>query len=253
MSPEQDKTRDREHEERVAEIVTMFLDARTFFDQCIGRFRHDGSVLFGPINEFVEGSLFDLKESCHYLFRPPDGSCALEATPGSLFDVLIGSIFHTMMKIKENVYQIETYAPTISLMRSQVSGREVPAFESDFFAASARIVKRAEGSLRDDFADAEELFREATGNVRFLLRQNADNGLLVRRLIENEHLVDRVFDETSVADLLSFMTDGHPAAAYLAAARSYREGAWSDKARQLARTVLELDPLNPDAQALIKN
>ena len=99
----------RARNEKVASVFKRFLIARVGFDEINEIFCSSEPMRFEMINSFVESTLFGLKEECHALFRNVGRPAGDVLHAEDLLDVLIGSIFHEMMKIKENCYILEYY------------------------------------------------------------------------------------------------------------------------------------------------
>lgn len=242
----------REHQERVARGVLRFLRARARLDELIAESASQGGVPFAEINAFVEGDLYDLKEECHALFREtlePDREEELDAA--GLFDLLVGSLFHQMMKVKENTYQLECYAPRYAALRKAAKRPDSPDQDGAFLREGERIIQRARRALRQDFGHAAELFNEASVVLRHVLREHRGNPLLVRTVLDNEEAIAAVYGPRMLDDLLSEMFDGRRAEAYLLAATDLLEGGWYDKARECCQKALELEPENRHAAQLL--
>jgi len=242
----------RVRNEKVASVFKRFLVARVAFDAILEVFRSPDRLRFEPINTFVEQTLFGLKEECHAMFRKAGRPAGDVLYAEDLFDVLIGSIFHEMMKIKENCYILEYYGPTYRQMAEIADRRiQVPAYERLFFRACKRIVERASSTVYDDVQAAEQLFRDATEHLLSMIPRFANNGLVTRMLIENEQLVHMVYGEGSLHTVLLRMYEGHLANAYVHAACSYLEAGLFQKARASCEKSLAEEPDNPGARSLM--
>jgi len=247
----QERRPSRDDQERVAEATLGFLRSRVRLDELIASSASSGAIPFAAINAFVEGDLFALKEECHALFRKGQSPEA-EFSSGALFDILVGSLFHQMMKVKENTYQIERYAPMYGSLRRAMHGPNPPEHAEVFLREGQRIISRARRALRDDFQHAVELFSEATAVLRHVIVENHDNPLLARTLIESSALLDAVYGPRALEKLLHDMYDRRPAAGYLLAAGDLYDGGWYDRARELCKEARELDPKNKQAAVLLR-
>jgi len=242
----------REEQERVVETVSRFLRSRAKLDQLIASSASAGQMPFEAINSFVENDLFELKEDCHSLFRNEESEERSHFTPGGLFDILVGSLFHQMMKVKENTYQIEHYAPRYAELRRAAHGPNPPEHAEAFLREGQRIIQRARRALRQDLAHAVELFSEATVVLRHVLLENRDNPLLIRTLIDGRETVEAVYGPRSLDQILNEMYDGHPATGYFLAASDLHEGGWYDRARECCQEARRLDPKNKQAAQLLR-
>lgn len=242
----------RVRNEKIASVFKRFLICRVAFDAIVEMFRSSEPMRFEPINIFVERTLFSLKEECHSLFRkdglPPGDTLYAE----DLFDVLIGSIFHETMKIKENCYILEHYGPTYRAMAAIAERRiRVPVYERLFFRACKRIIERASSAVYEDIRAAEQLFDDATEHLLSILPRFAANGLVTRMLLENQQLVEMVYGDDGLRNVLLKMYEGRLASAYLHAASSYAAAGRIIEAREACQKSLSEEPDNVGARRLL--
>jgi hypothetical protein len=244
----------RVHNEKVASVFKRFLVARVAFDAIIEMFRSPEPMRFEPINIFVERTLFGLKEECHALFRKTGRPAGDVLYVEDLFDVLIGSIFHELMKIKENCYILEAYGPTYRQMAGIADRRiQVPVYERLFFRACKRIIERASTAVYDDIRAAEQLYQDATQHLLIMLPRFAHNGLVTRMLIDSQQLVEMVYGEDGLESVLLKMYDNRLANAWLHAASSYLEAGHTKMARVFCEKSLAEEPDNLGAQRLMRS
>jgi len=240
-----------ERDELLCSVVQAFVEAKAEFADQMADYRRTGKMNFGRLDRFVEHTLFTLKEDCHFLFRKATRHQPTEEITGEgLFDICVGSVFHELMKIKENVYQIEYYAPLYSAMGRFAEKDAAPSYERAFLEASRKIVRRARRNLTSDLTAAEELFRDAADSLKMMLCSFTANALLPRTLIDEQEKVRKCFDLDDVDELLAEIYAGKLDDAHLAAARDYLEGGWYDKAAREAKRVLEMDPENIEAKEI---
>jgi len=239
-----------ERDEQFCNVVLSFVQARIAFGEQLAGYRAAGKMDFPRLHAFVEEDLYTLKEDCHFLFRKANQQEHNGINPEGLFDISVGSIFHELMKIKENVYQLECYAPLYSAM-AKSGGRNAPEYEKTFLDACSKIVRRARRNLPSELNGAEELFRDAADNLKIMLRNHTNNPLLARMIIDHHDLMKKCFGLDDVDALISEIYNGRPDEGHLAASRDYLEGGWYEKARREAMRVLELDPSNIEANQII--
>lgn len=236
----------------MASAVLRFLRARAKLDELIAAGAAAGSIPFAEIDSLVENQLFELKEECHWLYRRQEHADKVGASSAVLFDILVGSLFHQCMKVKENSYQVEHYAPKYASLRKSLARPDTPKEAATFLKEGERIIARSRRALHQEFAYAVELFNEAAIVLRHLLIENRENPVLIRTLVENERLLDAVFGANSLEKLFREMYGGHPAAGYLKAAGDLFEGGWYDRARELCKRARKLDPRNKAGLELLK-
>lgn len=242
---------EREHHEAIMDVIRAFFQAYREFKAQRKTYEQQEIMPFAKVNAFVEQQVFKLKEDCHHLFRlQPEHSARVEHE--DLFDLLVGSIFHELMKIKENAYQLERYAPRFAaLARSGTA--DGGGVQRAIVGLSEKLLKRAKEGLEECLGDAQELFRDAADFLRTMLRGYQDNGLLTRFLLENRELLEEAYGGEPLNALLRAMYDGDLEAAYLVAARSYSDGGWHEKSRAYLEKILAIDPSNTKAAALLRD
>jgi len=237
-----------DRDEQFCNVVLNFARAKKRFEEQMADYRENRKMEFPRLDDFVENILFTLKEDCHFLFRQQSRyQPGQEISGESLFDISIGSIFHELMKIKENVYQLEYYAPLYSAMAKTANRPDTPPYELAFLDACSKIVRRARRNLPSDLESAEELFRDAAFNLQMMLRGHTGNPLLARMLVDESDLMCNCFEVDDIDALLSEVYDGKLDEAHLSAALDYLEGGWYEKARREAQRVLQIDPDNIEA------
>jgi tetratricopeptide (TPR) repeat protein len=186
--------------------------------------------------------LFRLKERCHALFRSADLGSDLPRVV--LFDLAVGSLFHEAMKLRENFYQLEVYAPKVEAARRQAE----PGSEA-LFEEFARILAASRARLEEAFIESEALLQQTRRQFRVLLVTHRHSGLLARYLLENASLVEEVLGEPLDAVLASIHGDD-AVAGYALAARSYLQSGYFDEARRALAEALAREPERPSLRSV---
>ncbi len=204
--------------------------------------------------ETEKGMLWQLKDLCHQVWPEQEGEYGVH---GSLMDWLLGSVFHEAMKLKENIYLLNTYGPAAIRMR-------------DMPEASALRVLRPAGSFPrlSNMVDAETLIRRIAadvvgqmeqigfllGQANFILRMMmpdlAANMLVVRLLVEKEELVLSGWGER-VEELFADMFSGSGAEGFCAAGRSYLSAQWYVQALDMYQRALGCESQCDEARAKV--
>jgi hypothetical protein len=224
-------------ESAIVDIARDFLAAHRELSRiaehgALGRLRFDELRRF--VGDDERSVLFRLKERCHALFRGGAEQGA-EIGASALFDLAVGSLFHEAMKLRENLYQADVYAPKVAALRaSGVSD------ESGLLAEFDRLVAAARVRLRESLEEARVLLGQTTAQFRVLLRSHAANGLLARFSVENAVQLADAFacgEDAALADL-----HGSASAAWRRAGWSYLEsGFFADASRALATATARGD------------
>jgi hypothetical protein len=218
-------------ESAIVDIARDFLAVRRELSR-IAEHQAAGTLRFDELRRFVgddeRSVLFRLKERCHALFRGDAAAGALEIGENALFDLAVGSLFHEAMKLRENLYQADVYAPKVAALRA--SG---VADASGLLREFDKLVEAARVRLAESVAEARVLLGQTTAQFRVLLRCHAENGLLARFVVENAGALAEAFGcgEDEALERLH----GDAASAWRRAAWSYlQSGFFAEASRALA-------------------
>ncbi len=215
-------------------IVREFLTAHRSMKRIFDRHR-SGELRFREVHELVgdsaESLLFRLKERCHALFRPGEHPSSVVMRREALFDLAIGSLFHETMKFRENLYQLEIYAPKVRALRSE-AGQEADQLFREF----EKILGAASVRLDETLQETETLLAQTRDQFRLLLIDHRSNGLINRYLVEHRDLIEEMFDDG--LDALLREMHGDPATGYSVAAHSYLVSGYFAEANRLLSQAL---------------
>lgn len=227
---------EKDRNRKVVEIVKLFLRSVVFYRKLYTDYR-EGSLKFSSVQELVDDKgqslLFNLKKNCQALYRGNDNSTERE----KLFDLAVGSIFHEAMIIRENCYQLEVYRPRVALIKEKAPKTPL---ERKFLREVDLILNRAKKRLSEELKETDTLITNTLEQLKGLLLSYKENGLLVRFLLEEEGLVEEAFGKGSLDDLLSHMYGGGRLEALIAAAKSYYQSGYYDKARDAVAKALAI-------------
>jgi tetratricopeptide (TPR) repeat protein len=190
------------------------------------------SLTFGDVENFVSDKdptlpLFNLKESCHMLFRyQGEEHCSDEER---LFDLAVGSIFHESMKIRENLYLLEVYKPRYMQIRST---KDATNYERNLLQAFTKLGARTEKRLAESILEIKRLFQDTLKQLTDLLPRYKNNPVLMRFLLRNKDLLQRVFGKKKGLKVISDIFPGGLSAAYDIEGRSYLESEHYDLAAE---------------------
>ncbi len=227
----------------LVDIVREFLLAHRELHRLFERHRQ-GTLRWEEVQRLVGGDeasvLFRLKERSHALFRGANAGAELPRV--ALFDLAVGSLFHEAMKLRENFYQLEVYAPKVEAARSDAE----PGSEA-LFDEFARILRASRTRLEEALGESESLLEQTRRQFRVLLAAHRENGFVARYLLENASLAEEVLGEP--LDALFASIHGDAVAGYALAARSYLESGHFDEARRALAEASARDPAQPALRA----
>jgi len=216
-----------------AGVCSDLLDKQN--EQLRNRIWQKLTVMVGTETE--KGPLWRFKDLCHRLWpREGDGP----DLDGSLFDWLIGSIFHEAMKLKENIYLLNSYGPAAFRISEpgalEQAGMPRLARMMDINGLITRIVL----DVINEMEQLAFLFGQANFILRTMIGDLSHNMLVIRFLVEHEESVREFWGE-DLAVLFFDMFYGAPEQGFCAAGRSYLNGQWYIRALSMYRRALDID------------
>ena len=204
--------------------------------------------------ESEKGRLWRLKDLCHLVWPEQEREDAIH---GSLIDWLLGSVFHEAMKLKENIYLLNTYGPAAVRMREDSPASAGQALRTSGAFPQLSNMVDVESLIRRIAADVVNQMEQVgflLGQANFILRMMmpdlAGNTLVVRLLVEEEALVRALWGEP-VEELFMDMFSGTAAEGFCSAGRSYLGGQWYGQALAMYERAFDCDRQCDEARVKI--
>lgn len=209
----------------LVDIVREFLAVYQLTRDVSQRYRR-GELQFSRVQALIgdgeKSSLFRLKERCHALFRHTDPSADAAMRREALFDLAIGSLFHEAMKFRESFYQRVAYGPKVRALRREGE-------DDALFREFERILEAAAVRIEEALQETEVLLDQTRDQLRSLLAEHQESGLVARYLVEHPDDVGVVFEE-GLDGLLAHI-HGNAAEGYTRAGESYLESGYFAEAQ----------------------
>jgi tetratricopeptide (TPR) repeat protein len=228
------------------DLVQSFLESKILFDDLYRGYKQNKPVPFEQMDSWIgtdtkKGPLWNLKDSCHKLFRKPSSKISLSEY---LFDWTLGSVFHEGMKLKEDVYQLEAYLPSYDKIDTSKNLSEIEEILQEYRS----IIDNATNNLKTEMESIHTLFLKAVERLKELLVNQVHNGLLIRFLLEQKSLVEKALGEKSLEHIIDSRYPGHPENAYFMAGKSYLKGGWFKEALHYFSKALEINPHHAESK-----
>jgi hypothetical protein len=215
------------------ELLRDYLEVHATLSSLFDHFRL-GRPCFEEVAALVGDSdsclLFRLKERCHALFRA-DSASEVAVRREALFDLAVGSLFHESMKLRENLYQQEVYAPKVELLLRSAPEATGTLNSESFERLKCVGMERT----REAMLEAQNLLLRTRNSLKELLAASAGNGLMMRFIVANPERVKQVF-EADVSELLNEIS-GDPVQGYRESFHSYLRSAFYDEAIECLRSA----------------
>ncbi|WP_456387243.1 hypothetical protein [Desulfolithobacter sp.] len=205
-------------------------------------------------SETEKGPLWQLKDLCHRVWPETEE----QDVSGSLLDWLVGSVFHEAMKLKENIYLLNSYGPAAFRMQENPEAQRgvihrlsvLPPTRLATVVDARRLVGRIVSDVAGQLEQIGFLFGQANYILRMMMPSLGSNMLVVRLLVEQEDIVRRLWGE-DIRQLLADMFSGDAAEGFCAAGRSYLAGQWYSQALTMYQRALEEDSACDEALAKV--
>ncbi len=234
----------------ILEIVRGLLLSEVAFQEIFKKYKQ-GRLRFSDIGTWVDDKgqslLYNLKEQCHSLFRYK-GKTPTHKNQW-LLDLVIGSIFHEAMKLRENIYQMEVYGPKY-LQYKSASGKS--DYEKDYAKLFERIILKAKQGVTEGMEETRSLSRDAMAQLIDLFKESTKNTLLVRFLLENQILLRKVYGSKKAKEIFNLMFKKGFLDAHRLAGQSYLQSEHYDLASSHFSKALKMDPHDKDLQFFLK-
>jgi hypothetical protein len=215
----------------ILEIVRDYLYSHNRFQSIYKKYKAQ-TLSFDDVEEFVTDKdptvpLFNLKESCHMLFRYQGEEQSSDEE--KLLDLAIGSIFHEAMKLRENLYQLKVYKPRyLQIQDSQ----QASDYERNLLQEFMKIGAKTEKRLAESMTETKRLFRDTLEQLAHLLPRYKDNAVLIKFLLRNKDLLQQAFGRRRGLEIIADMFSGGLGEAYDVEGRSYLASEHYDLAAQ---------------------
>ena len=204
----------------ILEMVRDYLYSHVRFQSIYEKYRAE-TLSFDDIEEFVTDKdptlpLFNLKESCHMLFRYQGEEQSSDEE--KLLDLAIGSIFHEAMKLRENLYQLKVYKPRYLQIQNS---RQASDYEKTLLQEFMKIGAKTEKRLAESMMEIKRLFQDTLEQLAHLLPRYKDNAVLIKFLLHNKELLQQAFGRRRGLKIIADMFPGGLGEAYDVEGRSF--------------------------------
>jgi len=226
------------HPEFVRDLFKFFCQACEQLEEQFSRFDEDGSIEFGVLRELVgdemsKGLLWRMKDTAHHVFRNDPHS----QLGGKFLDWAMGYIFHETIKLKEDAYQKQNYAPWFHKLNEE----NLQQSEKDITTQLFQVLNQTEESMRREIDRIRFIMAKCRQLLPYYLHRYSDNELLARYIFSQNKLVMSVFAE-DYDSLIHAIYQTKPERMYALASQSLRMGGWMDEAAEALNKGLEINP-----------
>ncbi|SHJ34975.1 hypothetical protein SAMN05660830_02199 [Halodesulfovibrio aestuarii] len=225
-------------EEFARDILRDFCMVSSILEKQFIRFADSGAVSFTQVRDLLgstmnKGLLWRLKDTAHHLLRT-DAQAPVVA---KALDWAISYVFHECIKLKEDAYQQQHYAPMFKAL-------EQPAAENgiqDVVEPFSQLLGETRESMSREIARISFLLARCNTLFCIYCAHNKKNLLVARLLFSRNSLVKRVFGK-DYDTLISSIYGTMPEEMYILAAEGLLEGGRLDEALEAATEAEQINP-----------
>ncbi len=170
------------------DFLSTFYSSWLEYNRILAHYREGEVPLFEAIDQLVNEKLYTLKETAHHLFRENVQHKGGEISPTIALDLIVGSLFHELLRLKESAYMVEQYRPKIAAL-----GESSESQEGNFLDYGKRMLKNSTRQMRQGFTEIERLYRLASRSLHATLKDHADPQLVLRFLLRHRKLLSQVY------------------------------------------------------------
>lgn len=225
-------------EEFARDILRDFCMVSNILEKQFERFADSGAVSFTQVRDLLgstmnKGLLWRLKDTAHHLLR----SDVQAPVVAKALDWAIGYIFHECIKLKEDAYQQQHYAPMFRAFEGAAGENGIQEAIEPF----AQLLDETRESMSREVARISFLLARCKNLFCIYCAHNRDNRLLARLLYSRNELVRSVFGK-DYDTLISSIYGTVPEDMYILAAEGLSEGGRLDEALEAASEAVQINP-----------
>ena len=226
------------HPEFVRDLFKFFCQSCELLERQFESFDGDGRVDFELLRDLVgeemnKGLLWRMKDTAHHVFRNDPHS----QLGGQFLDWAMGYIFHETLKLKEDAYQKQNYAPWFHRLHEG----DLSSSEKDITDQFFQVLNQTEESMRREIDRIRFIIGQCRRLLPYYLHRYSDNVLLARYIFSQNALVREVF-KGEYDGLIFAIYGNEPERMYILASQSLRLGGWVEQAAEAVDQALKRNP-----------
>jgi hypothetical protein len=231
---------EKERLSEICDLVIGFYRVKKKFEKEFKHYQKQGKFNFKAIDE-MEVDLYNLKNETHAVFRHDVESNGRVPEREDLFDLIISSIFHETLHLKEYIYTLQSYETRyISFADRKKNGR-IDSIQDDFLKYSREIVREAKENLPRKTTELKSLLEDALSLMEGTLKKYRTGKRLMRVLYLERELLSSIYGENGLEYIYRIMYKGGVMEGYFRVGASFLKGGFYDFAMKAFEEALSGD------------
>jgi hypothetical protein len=200
------------------------------------RFKKQKKCSFEIIDR-LEKDLFDLKNITHDFFRKKmEEKDVIEET--DVYDLIVSSIFHEMLHLKEYIYILEKYEPHYTILENNWENVKLDTYKKNFLRHSREIVGEAKLGLPLKMQEIHGLVKDAIYQIEQIIRNNAIDNQMIRSIYFSSDIIDRIYPEGGIKHLHEIVYEGSWIEGYYLVAESLKRNGFIEEAKKILSNII---------------
>lgn len=198
----------RENEE-VLRLIRLFYKAVLRFKHLYQRYSTQRNLTFEDFDDFIEANLREIKDIAHKLFRTSTRSESDQILQ-ICFDMYFGSMFHILLKAKENLrlqenYNLEIIEPTLTERLNTHAKDSVSGSVMELFQYLKEDYLQGKKELETEILKARFIFERLVDLFQDIVHIYAKNPEIIRKLYFEEPLFREVYPEGGLERFFTYV------------------------------------------------
>ena len=221
----------------IADIVIDSLRIFSDFKIEYESFKKEKKCSFIRIDA-LEKELFILKEETHALFRA-EATEKKEIKETDLYDLIVSSIFHELLHLKEYVYILDKYEPSFNILEKKLDDKDIEIFKKDFLRHSREMVGEAKLGLPLKLQGINELVNDAIRHLGQIIKVNSFNSHMLRSIYVSSKVVEKIYGENGLEKLYDLIYEGGWIEGYFLVAESFEKSGFYEETEQILAEIIK--------------
>lgn len=198
----------RENEE-VLRLITLFYKAVLRFKGLYERYITKHHLTFEDLDDFIEANLRGIKDIAHKLFRTSTRSESDQILQ-ICFDMYFGTMFHILLKAKENLrlqenYNLESIEPALTQRLSTHAKNGVSGSVMELFQYLKEDYLQGKQELEIEIRKAKFIFERLVLLFQDIVHIYAKNPEIIRKLYFEESLLREVYPDGGLERFFAYV------------------------------------------------